>query len=56
MANTDYNKEKYYTVTLRLPKSATDKLKALAKTERRSMNNLIIHAVEKIYNVNLYDE
>ena len=48
-----FNKDNYYTITLRVPKDKREVLQALAKSERRSVNNLIICAIEQQYNVDL---
>lgn len=48
-----YNKENYYSVTLRLPKSKKELLQELAKKERRSINQLITIAIEKQYGIDL---
>lgn len=48
-----YNRENYYKVALRLPKEKKEILQAIAKQERRSINQLIIIAIEKQYNIDL---
>ena len=53
MRTTDYNRENYYSVTLRLPKGSKDILQELASKERRSMTNLFVYALEQQYNVDL---
>jgi predicted transcriptional regulator len=50
---TKYNRENYYSVTLRLPKESKEVLQALAAQERRSMTNLFVYALEQQYNVKL---
>lgn len=49
----NYNKENYYKVALRLPKEKKEILQKIAQQERRSINQLIIIAIEKQYNVDL---
>lgn len=48
-----YNKENYHTITVRIPKDKKDILQALAKKERRSINQLITIAIEEYYKVDL---
>ena len=48
-----YNSSNYYTITLRLPKDKKDVMEALAKVHDRSINNLIIRALEQTYGVSL---
>lgn len=55
MGAPDYNKDKYYTVTLRLPKDCKNTLQKLADEERRSITKLFMYALEKQYKVNLSD-
>ena len=55
MGATDYNRDRYYSVTLRLPKDCKDTLQRLADEERRSITKLFMYAVEKQYNVKLTD-
>ena len=51
-----YNKDRYYSVTLRLPKDCKDILQKLADEERRSINNLLMCALEKQYNIDLSED
>ena len=51
-----YNKDRYYSVTLRLPKDCKDILQKLADEERRSITKLFMYAVEKQYNIKLSDK
>lgn len=53
MGAPEYNKDKYYSVTLRLPKDSKALLQELAKKERRSITKLFMVAVEQQYNVDL---
>lgn len=53
MGAPDYNKEKYYSVTLRLPKDSKGVLQELAKKERRSITKLFMFALEKQYDIDL---
>lgn len=54
MANTyAYHKENYHTITIRIPKEKKEVLQALAKKERRSINQLFTIAVEEYYKVDL---
>lgn len=48
-----YNRENYYKVALRIPKDKKAILQELAKKERRSINQLIILAIEKQYGIDL---
>lgn len=48
-----YNRENYYKVALRIPKDKKEVLQALAKKERRSINQLIILAIEEHYKIDL---
>lgn len=49
----EYNKNNYFTVTLRIPKEKESMLKELADTEDISINKLIIKSIEKTYGVSL---
>lgn len=49
----EYNKNNYFTVTLRIPKEKEDMLKELADSEDVSINKLITRAIEKTYGVRL---
>ena len=55
MGATDYNRDRYYSVTLRLPKECKDTLQKLADEERRSITKLFMYALEKQYNIKLTD-
>lgn len=48
-----YNATNYYTITLRLPKDKKDVMETLAKVHDRSINNLIIRALEQTYGISL---
>lgn len=50
---TEYNKQNYYTITVRVPKSKKELLQKLAHEERRSINQIAIYAIEKYYNIDL---
>ena len=49
----EYNKNNYFKVALRIPKEKREVLQMLSETEHKSINRLIIEAVEKHYNVDL---
>lgn len=49
----DYNKEKYATLKLTIPKEKKPILTDLAKIHNKSMNRIIIDALEKTYNIDL---
>ena len=48
-----FEKETYFKVTLRMPKEKKAVLQELTETKHKSMNQLIIEAIEKQYNVDL---
>lgn len=49
----DYNKNNYFKVALRIPKEKREVLQMLTETKHKSVNRLIIEAIEKQYNVDL---
>lgn len=49
----DFIKRNYYRTFLTIPKDRQDDLKALAKREGMSINELLIAAVRKAYGVDL---
>ena len=48
-----YNKENYFKVSLRIPKEKREVLQLLSETQHKSVNRLIVEAIEKQYNVDL---
>lgn len=48
-----YNRENYFKVALRIPKEKKEVLQMLTETQHKSINRLIIEAIEKTYNVDL---
>ena len=48
-----YNRENYFKVALRIPKEKKEVLQMLQETQHKSINRLIIDAIEKTYNVDL---
>ena len=49
----EYNRENYFQVALRIPKSKKQMLQELADLEGTSINKLIISAIEKQYGIDL---
>lgn len=49
----EFNKNNYFTVSLRIPKEKREVLQMLTETKHKSVNRLIIEAIEKQYNVDL---
>lgn len=49
----EFNKNNYFTVTLRIPKEKREVLQMLTETKHKSVNRLIIEAIEKQYHVDL---
>ena len=49
----EFNKNNYFTVSLRIPKEKREVLQMLKETKHKSVNQLIIEAIEKQYNVDL---
>lgn len=49
----EYNKNNYFQVALRIPKEKREVLQMLVETKHKSINRLIIEAIEKQYNVDL---
>lgn len=50
---TDFQKENYDEFKVRMPKGSKEKVKALAKENRLSVNALITQSIEKTYKINL---
>lgn len=48
-----YEKDNYYKITLRLPKEKKSVMQDLVETKHKSINQLIIEAIEKQYYVDL---
>ena len=48
-----YNKDNYFKVALRIPKEKRHVLQELSETRHKSINLLIIEAIEKQYHVDL---
>jgi predicted HicB family RNase H-like nuclease len=48
-----YNRENYHKVALRIPKEKKELMMKLAKKEKRSINQLIIIAIENYYKIDL---
>ena len=49
----DFNKNNYKTYSFRIPKEKEEIMKMLSETQHKSINYLIINAIEKQYNVDL---
>lgn len=49
----EYVKDNYKRISVYIPKSREDDLKALAKSKGKSVNQLIIDALFKAYQINL---
>ena len=49
----EYNRENYFKVALRIPKTHRDVLQELAEEYQISVNKLIINAIEKTYGIKL---
>lgn len=49
----DYNKNNYKAYSFRIPKEKESVMQMLAETHHKSINYLIINAIEKQYNVDL---
>lgn len=50
---TSYERENYFKITLRMPKDCQVKLQDLSKEQKKSMNQLILDAIEKMYGIDL---
>lgn len=48
-----YDKDNYYKVSFRIPKEKKAVLRELSETKHKSVNQLIIDAIEKYYHVDL---
>ena len=48
-----FNKNNYFTISLRIPKEKREVLQTLSETKHKSVNRLIIEAIEKQYHVDL---
>ena len=49
----NFNRENYYSVTLRIPKAYQAQLQELAKSKNKSLNQLFIEAINKAYDIDL---
>ena len=49
----EFNKNNYKTYSFRIPKEKEEVMKMLSETQHKSINYLIINAIEKQYNVDL---
>lgn len=49
----NFNRDNYYSVTLRIPKVCQTQLQELSQTKNKSLNQLIIEAINKTYNLDL---
>lgn len=49
----DFNKKNYKTYSFRIPKEKEDVMQMLAETHHKSINYLIVNAIEKQYHVDL---
>lgn len=49
----EFNKDKYDAITFRIPKGRKEDVKAVAKAEGKSLNEIIVFALEKTYGINL---
>lgn len=49
----EFNKNNYFTVSFRIPKEKREVLQMLKETRHKSVNQLIIEAIEKQYHVDL---
>ena len=49
----DFNKNNYKTYSFRIPKEKQEVMSMLAETHNKSINYLIVRAIEKQYNVDL---
>lgn len=50
---TDFQKENYDEFKVRIPKGGKEKIKALAKNKKLSVNALIVDSIEKTYKIDL---
>ena len=48
-----FEKDSYYKIVLRIPKEKKPVIQMLSETQHKSINYLIINAIEKQYNVDL---
>ena len=48
-----YQKDHYYRISLRLPLEKKEVMQELSETKHKSVNQLIIEAIEKQYHVDL---
>lgn len=49
----NFEKTNYYKITLRLPSEKKEVMQELVETKHKSINQLIIEAIEKQYHVDL---
>ena len=48
-----FDKDSYYKISLRIPKEKREVMQMLTETQHKSVNRLIIEAIEKQYHVDL---